>query len=110
MKKLDLVREAKQGWPSTEGIINNLFKAINAALVRGEVVTIYNFGEFRVVKDSRKEVYDFQNKRRVPFPGKLKICFKASPNVSKILNRDKSKDASGTGLVTGTETPGSVVV
>lgn len=105
MKKLDLVREAKKGWPSTEGIINNLFKAINAALVRGETVTIYNFGEFRRVRDSRKEVYDFKNKRRVPFSGNFKIKFKASPNVSKILNGDKGKDVTGAGLVTGTETP-----
>ena len=92
MKKRDLVQAAQKGWPDTMKIVNNLFRAINEALIKKEKVTIYNFGEFRVVKDSRKEVYDFKNKRRVPYAGKFKVKFRLSPNVEAFLNTSSLSD------------------
>lgn len=92
MKKRDLVRAAQKGWPDTMKIINNLFRAINEALIKKEKVTIYNFGEFYVIRANRKEVYDFKNKRRVPFAGKFKIKFRPSPTIDKLLNTSSLSD------------------
>jgi nucleoid DNA-binding protein len=67
-------------------MVNNMLRAINIALINKEKITIYNFGEFYVVKSNVKEIHDFATGKRVPFEGKYIIKFRAAPAITKMLN------------------------
>jgi nucleoid DNA-binding protein len=88
MKKADLIKAAKEGWPDAEKMVNSVFKAINCALVKGETVTIYNFGEFSVAESKVRTGWDFKNNKRIPIAGRLKVRFKPSPSILKIINNN----------------------
>jgi DNA-binding protein HU-beta len=91
MKKKDLVKAAKKGYPNAEAMVNNVLRAISSALVTGEKVTVYNFGEFYVRDSKVTHIYDFQNKKMVPFEGSKIIGFKACPAITKMLNNKENK-------------------
>ena len=92
MKKLDLIKSAKKGFPNAERMLNEILKAINTALVKGESVTIYNFGKFYVTKSNVRKVYDFKTKRTVAHKGRYKIKFKPAPSIEQMLNENKEKE------------------
>ena len=86
MKKKDLVRSAKKGWPNPEKMVNSIFRDINKAIINKETIIIYNFGKFEIVQSNVKEVHNFQENRRVMMPKTYKVKFTSSPKIIKLLN------------------------
>jgi nucleoid DNA-binding protein len=91
MKKSDLVKAARKGFPNVTDMVNNMLRSISTALVNGEDVTIQNFGSFRVEKTTIRHVYDFKQKKVVPYDGHYKIKFRPAKAVEKILNKNKGE-------------------
>lgn len=100
MKKLNLVKEAKKGWPEAESMVNYMLLAINKALVSRETVTIYNFGKFEVVESKVRAGYDFKAQKRIKLPKKLKVKFTPSPSIIKMLNERNLVDESSPSRIT----------
>jgi len=86
MKKSDLVKASKNGFPDHKKMVDSIFREINRAIINCDEVTIHNFGTFKVVKSKVRYGYNFHTKQRIPLPEKLKIKFKPSPKIVKRLN------------------------
>ena len=95
MKKVDLVKEVKKehkylNHTVIEGVLNTVFRAISKSLGKREKVTVYKFGEFFLKRSKVTHVYDFQEKRLVPYDGKYNIKFRACPEVQQEANRPRA--------------------
>ena len=95
MNKRGLCKAARKGFPYAEKMVNHIFRAINIALVNGETVTIYNFGQFYISRTKVTHVYDFKNRKLLPFKGRYKICFRPARRVEKILNEKLEGNSAG---------------
>ena len=85
MIKLTLVHIASQHLDNPLKLVNQLFKEMNLALLRGETINIRNFGKFNLRHIKNKSVYDF--KRNYPVRiSKWTVAFRVSKNMERLLN------------------------
>ena len=86
MIKLTLVNIAAQYLSDPLKLVNQLFREMNLALLRGERISIKHFGTFTLRHIKNKSSYDFKNKRPMRM-NKWTVAFKISENMEKLLNK-----------------------
>jgi len=86
MKKKDLVKAARKGFPRTEDMVNSLFLALNTAFINKETVTIEHFGKFWAHKSKVHRGYDFQKREWYPIDGRYTIKFKPCTEIKRRMN------------------------
>ena len=87
MIKKDLVTAAKKGYPSADRMVNNIFRAMNIAFLKGEEIHIRSFGKFWFFKQKQRSVYDFKAKMPRPFGEYNTIKFKPCREIRRRLNK-----------------------
>ena len=104
MKKDDLVKAMKNGWPNRELMLNAIFLSINKALINRDSVTVHNFGRFDVIYFRGTEGHNFQTGERIRTKPKYKIKFTPSPKILELLNAGNNNESDGLAGKTGGST------
>jgi len=84
LRKDEIVRNVRPGFPSVKAMVNLVFKVMNTAFVEQRPVVVNNFGRFEVVKQKRV-VMNFKTKERRLYEG-LRVKFYPSKNIQRIIN------------------------
>ena len=84
MIKLTLVHIASQHLKDPLKLVNTLFKEMNLALLRGEIINIRNFGKFTLRHIKKNSGYNFKEKHPIKI-SKWTVAFKVSKNMEKLF-------------------------
>ena len=86
MRKSDLVKACKKGWPDANKMVDSMLLAMNTAIINRKTIHIRNAFKIRVIQTKPNVGQNFQTGERIIRPSKLKAVFKLSPTIDKILN------------------------